>query len=239
MSFYGAALARVHEEIASDLVRAAAPELSRLLRAGPARRGGRVLDVGCGAGQLSERLAADGLPTWGLDLSPAMVARARRRVPGARFSVGSILDAALPAAAAAVAVGEVLNYLPDATALRRALRRMRDALEPGGELVFDLRVATETLGVSRRTVTARRPDFTLVAEITDDGRRRTITRDITIFLRRGDHYRRIDETHVQRVHAAADVCRWLRAAGLRVRVRRGYGAHRLSPLHRVFHARRA
>ena len=42
--------------------------------------GQRVLDIGCGAGQLSETLAAHGATVSGIDVSPSMIEIARRRV---------------------------------------------------------------------------------------------------------------------------------------------------------------
>ncbi|WP_206050947.1 class I SAM-dependent methyltransferase [Nocardioides speluncae] len=54
--------------------------------------GGRVLDAGCGAGRLSRYLADRDLAVEGVDLSPGMVAMARRDHPDLRFRVGSISD---------------------------------------------------------------------------------------------------------------------------------------------------
>ncbi|MGH7388991.1 MAG: class I SAM-dependent methyltransferase [Candidatus Rokuibacteriota bacterium] len=49
------------------------------------------LDVGCGQGWFSERLAHLGLRVDGLDGRPDNVAEARRRVPGARFRAADIV----------------------------------------------------------------------------------------------------------------------------------------------------
>lgn len=54
--------------------------------------GGPVLDAGCGAGRITRYLADRGCRVEGLDLSPAMVAAARRDHPDLTFSVGSIVD---------------------------------------------------------------------------------------------------------------------------------------------------
>ncbi|MEV7520128.1 class I SAM-dependent methyltransferase [Streptomyces sp. NPDC091371] len=55
-------------------------------------RGGdrAVADVGCGPGRVTAHLDGLGVPTFGIDLSPAMVAVARRTYPGLRFEVGSM-----------------------------------------------------------------------------------------------------------------------------------------------------
>lgn len=50
------------------------------------RPGAAVLDVGCGTGLPSAKQLADkGCEITGIDISPAMLAQARRNVPGARF----------------------------------------------------------------------------------------------------------------------------------------------------------
>ena len=51
---------------------------------------GTVLDAGCGAGRMSRHLADRGCAVAGVDLSPNMVAMARRDHPDLRFTVGSL-----------------------------------------------------------------------------------------------------------------------------------------------------
>jgi SAM-dependent methyltransferase len=58
--------------------------------------GGPVLDAGCGAGRITRYLADRGCGVEGLDLSPAMVAAARRDHPDLTFAVGSIADLPFP-----------------------------------------------------------------------------------------------------------------------------------------------
>jgi ubiquinone/menaquinone biosynthesis C-methylase UbiE len=52
-------------------------------------QGDRFLDVGCGPGAALEHAATTGASVAGVDPSPAMVARASRRVPSAQVEVGS------------------------------------------------------------------------------------------------------------------------------------------------------
>ncbi len=53
---------------------------------------GPVLDVGCGPGYVTAHLAGLGVDAWGVDLSPRMVAHARRLHPDLRFEVASATD---------------------------------------------------------------------------------------------------------------------------------------------------
>ncbi|MEU3727349.1 methyltransferase domain-containing protein [Streptomyces sp. NPDC031705] len=50
--------------------------------------GGAVADLGCGPGRVTAYLDGLGVRAFGVDLSPAMVAVARRSYPGLRFEVG-------------------------------------------------------------------------------------------------------------------------------------------------------
>lgn len=49
-----------------------------------------VADLGCGPGRVTAHLDGLGVRAFGVDLSPAMVAVARRSYPGLRFEVGSM-----------------------------------------------------------------------------------------------------------------------------------------------------
>ena len=59
-------------------------------------RGGLVLDVGCGPGQVASYLMEDGVEAAGVDLSPEMIAAARRLSPRVKFSVGDMRQLAWP-----------------------------------------------------------------------------------------------------------------------------------------------
>jgi SAM-dependent methyltransferase len=64
-----------------------APVAAAVLAAAEPLDGRVVLDVGCGAGGLSQRAAERGATAVGVDISPTMVAGAQRLHPAARFEV--------------------------------------------------------------------------------------------------------------------------------------------------------
>ena len=66
-----------------------AQDLVELLSPQP---GERVLDLGCGTGHLTARIAARGAWVIGMDASPAMVEQARRNYPDLHFLVGDARD---------------------------------------------------------------------------------------------------------------------------------------------------
>jgi len=55
----------------------------------------RILEVGCGNGWLAQQLAAIG-PLTGVDIADAAIEEARRKVPGAQFYAGDVLELNLP-----------------------------------------------------------------------------------------------------------------------------------------------
>jgi len=54
--------------------------------------GGPVADIGCGPGHVTGHLHQAGLDVFGIDLSPEMIAIARRDHPDLRFEVGTMTD---------------------------------------------------------------------------------------------------------------------------------------------------
>lgn len=64
----------------------------RAVELAPAGPGHRVLDVGCGTGAHLESYAEFGAICTGVDLSPAMLEVARRRVPDADLRIGDAKD---------------------------------------------------------------------------------------------------------------------------------------------------
>ena len=146
-------LAYIHDAGFGHFATNAAPVLLESLR----RRGvdsGLVVDLGCGSGILAGAMSAAGYDVLGFDISPAMVAKARDRVPGAEFRVGSLLAAELPPCVAVAGVGECFNYLFDPGNTERVLaapfRRIHGALVRGGLLVFDVAGPGRVPGGTRR-----------------------------------------------------------------------------------------
>src|SRR5918994_1517700 len=76
--------------------------------------GGPVADVGCGPGYVSGHLHEAGVDVFGIDLSPEMIAIARRDYPHVRFEVGTMtdLDLADDSVAGIVAFWSVI-HVPD------------------------------------------------------------------------------------------------------------------------------
>jgi demethylmenaquinone methyltransferase / 2-methoxy-6-polyprenyl-1,4-benzoquinol methylase len=96
------------------------------------RPGDSVLDACCGTGDLAIACARAGGRVTGLDFSPAMLARARRKAPELEWVEADVL--ALPFADEsfdATTVGFGVRNVED---LERALSELRRVLRPGGRV---------------------------------------------------------------------------------------------------------
>jgi ubiquinone/menaquinone biosynthesis C-methylase UbiE len=96
--------------------------------------GRRVLDLGCGQGDLTAVLAAAGGDVLGVEVAQAAVDRARRRHPELQFTLAPI-DGALPLDDTSfdiVWASEVIEHVADTATWLSEVRRV---LKPGGRLL--------------------------------------------------------------------------------------------------------
>jgi hypothetical protein len=104
-----------------------------------------VADVGTGPGHVAAYVAAAGADVTGIDLSPAMVARARERFPHVTFAVGDMTDLLRPPAAVgwgAVTAWYALIHLAGSE-LAPAVASLTRVLAPGGWLALALHAGAE------------------------------------------------------------------------------------------------
>jgi len=106
-------------------------DLLGLLRPRP---GERVVDVGCGTGDLASRIREAGADVLGLDASPAMVDSARRKYPDLDFRVARAESFRLEEPVDAAFSNATLHWVKDA---RGAADAMFRAVKPGGRLVVE------------------------------------------------------------------------------------------------------
>ncbi|TCC57112.1 class I SAM-dependent methyltransferase [Kribbella pittospori] len=140
------ALASEHADVvASDLDdrpldRALFAAFAELVRAGG---NDLVADVGCGPGRVTILLSELGLDAFGIDVSPGMLALARRTHPHLRFEEGSMLAMDLPDAA----LGGLLAYYSIIhipwDQRPQLFAEFHRVLAPGGVLMLAFQIGTE------------------------------------------------------------------------------------------------
>jgi SAM-dependent methyltransferase len=127
-------------------------ERRRALLLSEARRGDRVLDLGCGAGRFLTALRDAGADPVGVELAEAAAERARANAPGADVR---LVDpgGSLPLGHGEIDLvwcSEVLEHIPD---VAHALLEVRRVLRPGGRLLatvpFHGRVQAAAIALTR------------------------------------------------------------------------------------------
>src|SRR5215207_7384548 len=237
--WYGEDLAYIHDVGHADFALRSAPGILEIL-ARSGIRDGLVVDLGCGSGLLARELVDAGYRVLGIDISEAMIALSRKRVPEAEFRVGSLFEAKIPPCSAVTAVSEVLNYLFDEEAggLTPLFRRVFEALVPGGVFVFDILGPGQVPpGATARGFRVG-DDWAVLSKREEDAEQGTMTRRIVSFRKVGEHYRRDDEVHRVRLYDPSEVSAERRDVGFGVRTLDAYGDYPLGKGHAAFEARK-
>jgi SAM-dependent methyltransferase len=106
---------------------------------------GPVCDLGCGPGQIARYLHGRGMDAFGVDLSPGMVALARRLNPDLRFEQGDMRNLrAGDGAWGGIAAFYSIIHIPRQEVVG-VLRELWRVLGPGGSLLLAFHIGDEVL----------------------------------------------------------------------------------------------
>ncbi len=106
---------------------------------------GPICDLGCGPGEVARYLRSRGADVVGIDLSPTMVAEARRLTPEIPFAVGNLLALDVPDESyGGIAAFYSLIHVPRDRVVD-ALVECRRVLRPGGLLLLGCHLGAEVV----------------------------------------------------------------------------------------------
>jgi trans-aconitate methyltransferase len=117
--------------------------------------GERILDLGCGTGQLTAKIAESGASVLGLDRSPEMIGQARQNFPGLEFRLGDGANFSFPGEFDAVFSNAALHWIPEA---ENVIRSIASSLRPGGRFIAEFggkRNVQRLLDAARTALEAR------------------------------------------------------------------------------------
>lgn len=181
-----------------------------------------VLDMACGTGEMTVRMAQKGYDMIGADISADMLSVARDKADQKkqrilfvcqdmrRLDLFGTVDAVL-------CVCDGLNYLLSEADLARAFENVRRFINPGGVFIFDMNTEYKFKEVlAGRTFTEDAGSASYLWKNSYDPASRINTYKVDIFVKataNGEHF---TETHRQCAYPVDTVCELLARAGMRV-----------------------
>lgn len=182
---------------------------------------GIVVDLGCGTGNMTVRLAEDGYDMIGVDLSPEMLEIARDKCPDRVLLLHQDMRELdlYGSAHAVVCVCDGMNYLLENEDLIQTFRRVAAFLEEDGVFIFDMKTEyfyEQILG--NRTIAENREDASFIWENeyhSESGINEYLLTVYRLVSDEQDLFERTDEYHRQRAYPWEQVRDLLTTAGLR------------------------
>jgi trans-aconitate methyltransferase len=98
------------------------------------QRGEQILDLGCGTGQLTEKIRNFGAEVMGIDDAPTMIKKAKHNYPHLKFDVGDAKSFQVEKPLDAVFSNAVLHWIPEAEAV---IGCVHQALKVGGRFIAE------------------------------------------------------------------------------------------------------
>ena len=182
-------------------------------------RDGLLLELGCGTGQMTERLAQAGYDMIGVDNSAEMLQIAveqenRRQI---LYLCQDMREFELyGTVAAVVSVCDSMNYILEEADLLTVFRLVNNYLDPGGVFIFDLNTIykySELLGET--TICENREEGSFIWENYYEEEEQINEYDLTLFIKEDSGlFRKYQETHYQRGYELGTIKRLLTEAGM-------------------------
>lgn len=183
--------------------------------------GGLLVELGCGTGNLTRRLAAKGYDMIGVDLSAEMLELACRKEAEANAGILYLHQdmrsfELYGTVKAIVSICDSLNYILTEQELLQVFRLINNYLDPGGIFIFDLNTIYKYQTViGDTTIAENRESGSFIWENVYDQKEQLNEYDLTLFIKEADgRYRKHQETHYQRAYSLEVVRRLLETSGL-------------------------
>lgn len=181
-----------------------------------------ALDLACGTGTVARSFAARGWETYGIDLSPAMLAEARRKAEAAgamvAFSQQDMRSFILPHPVSLVTCFyDSLNYLLSVDDLRQTFGRVANALRLGGFFLFDMNTPWFLEhGWDHNTFYLDCEPASVVMQSEYDPQSGQAAVAIIAFVKRGELYEKFVERHTEQGYSMEQIREVAEAGGLQI-----------------------
>lgn len=182
---------------------------------------GLLLDLGCGTGSLTQRLAKSGYDMIGVDNSEEMLQIAMEKKDRSGLDILYLLQdmrefELYGTVRAVVSICDSMNYILEYEDLAQVFKLVNNYLDPGGVFIFDLNTEYKYRNLlGQSTIAEDREESSFIWENNYDEEERMNEYDLTLFIREeGNHYCKYQETHFQRAYSLDEVKTAVQEAGM-------------------------
>ncbi|MDD7403232.1 MAG: class I SAM-dependent methyltransferase [Butyribacter sp.] len=180
---------------------------------------GAVVDLACGTGEITRRLAAAGYQVIGADISEEMLEIARDKCQEDVLLIHQDMRELelVSRVAAVVCICDGMNYICNIEELEQVFQRVHHFLEPDGVFIFDMKTAYffgEILG--SRTITENREDASYIWEneyYPEEQINEYLLTVYELYDDERDLFVRTDELHRQRAYDSNVIAECLKKQG--------------------------
>lgn len=180
-------------------------------------QGKKIVELAAGTGEATVRLCKN-YEVIANELSPEMLNIAAQKLRAAGEKIKLICEDMCNLSLhkpvdAAVCVCDGINYLTKEGQLLQAFKAIRSNLVLGGEFIFDISSEHKLKNMHEQVFFDDDDDVTYLWKNTFDQNSKTLTMEITFFMREDEKYRRFDETHIQRAFSLEEIKQALEQSG--------------------------
>ncbi|HSI67273.1 MAG TPA: class I SAM-dependent methyltransferase [Planococcus sp. (in: firmicutes)] len=183
---------------------------------------GKLLDLACGTGTLSQLFNEVGFEVTASDLSEDMLVIASERFQEAGLQIPLLqlsmdnLEGLSGFDAVTIAI-DSLNYLSTEQQVQQTFKQVHAALNDGGHFFFDVHSLHKMDEIYMDgPFVLDGEDISYIWHTAPGDEPHSVIHDLTFFVRRGEMFERFEETHEQRTYPVSVYRDWLESAGFHV-----------------------
>jgi len=176
-----------------------------------------MIDLTCGTGNSMLPFFENGIKLIGVDNSLEMLKIAKLKIP--ELSVIQATAQCLPFYHyfnLAISIFDSLNYTLDYNDLLDAFDSIRETLLPESHFIFDMNTPYGLGIISNHDIRRENTNLISVWRNLYNRKERILTLHLTLFIKRGNFWSRIDEIHRERGYSEEEVRIGLRKAGFKI-----------------------
>ena len=175
-----------------------------------------MLDITCGTGNSMLPFFERGIKSIGVDNSLEMLKIAKLKLPKSSFIQATAKSLPFPHHFnLAISIFDSLNYILNYKDLLDAFYSIRESLLPESHFIFDMNTPYGLEVISQHDIRHKNTDLISVWRNLYNRKEKLLTLHLTLFVKKGNFWSRVDEIHRERGYNEDEVIIGLRKTGFK------------------------